>query len=394
MSIFNSLGSNYNQHFIIHSFGFGRKRDTARLKQLLHERYRAETIQLTYKGREAITLALKQLDLPEGSLVAVNGFTCYAVYQGITAAGLKPYYLDIELGSLNFSPEILEQALKNVKNIKAVIVQNTLGMPCNISSINSLCKQHNVTLVEDLAHSIGLDYKNGRQAGTVGQASALSFSQDKMIDAVSGGAVILQNSTEESPKAWSKINVRQRLACRLYPFETWFIRSTYKIGLGKLKLHFLKKLKLMPRPMSGAADTPHLLPSWFSRLAVLAFSNLESNIEHRQKIAEIYRKNLPKEILLRHVEGSLYLRFPILIEDRRALINFLKKSRIYVGDIWYDAPIGPKKYLSRTDYKNNQCPNSEFVAERILNLPTHININEEQAAKIAAKVDEWLKLER
>ncbi|HLB66656.1 MAG TPA: DegT/DnrJ/EryC1/StrS family aminotransferase, partial [Candidatus Saccharimonadales bacterium] len=109
MSVFNSLGSNYDSRFIFHSFGFGRKRDTANLKKLLHERYQAETIQLTYKGREAITLALKQLDLAEGSLVAVNGFTCYAVYQAITTAGLKPYYLDIEQGSLNFSPEILEQ---------------------------------------------------------------------------------------------------------------------------------------------------------------------------------------------------------------------------------------------------------------------------------------------
>jgi dTDP-4-amino-4,6-dideoxygalactose transaminase len=391
VSVFNSLGSNYSKHFILDSFGFGTKNDTLRLKQKLHETYKAETIQLTFKGREAITLILKQLNLPTGSLVAVNGFTCYAVYEAITAAELKPFYLDIEKNDLNFKPDTLQDALKNNKNIKAVMVQNTLGMIADVPTINRICKQHGAVLIEDLAHSIGLLYSGGTLAGTVADYSALSFSQDKVIDAVSGGAMVFKNVTENSPTSWDKVSLKVRLRGRLYPISTWVIRKTIRFWLGRFLLKFMKSSHLLSRPMSGEAGTPHTLPSWYSGLAVKAFNNLDNVVDHRQKIAAIYRQALPKENCLKHHDNNIYLRFPLLVDNRKELINYLKRWHIYITDIWYDAPIGPKKSMEQTDYKKGSCPNSEEISEKIVNLPTHINVNETQATLIAEKVSEWLK---
>ena len=145
--------------------------------------------------------------------------------------------------------------------------------------------------------------------------------------------------------------------------------------------------------MTGQADIAHTLPSWYSRLAVKSFAGLESLIAHRQHIAEIYRQNLPASICFKHHDNALYLRFPIFIDNRQTLIKELKKARIHIGDIWYDAPISPKRFMSKTDYKKGSCPNAEYVAERMVNLPTHINVSEEQAKVIAQKINQWLKLQ-
>lgn len=187
MSIFNSLGSNYDFNFVLKTL-FARGEDS-KLKSFLENKYPGKAT-LLYKGREAIELGLKSLNLPKGSFVAINGFTCFAVYDAIKKAGLNVEYLDIEKGDLNFSPESLQAALTKDSKIKAVIIQNTLGFPCDIDNISKICQENKLILIEDLAHSIGTRYENGQEAGTVGDMVILSFSQDKMIDAVSGGALI------------------------------------------------------------------------------------------------------------------------------------------------------------------------------------------------------------
>ncbi len=186
MSIFNSLGSNYNFGFAIRAL-FASNNDK-KLKAFLEEKYQGKAT-LLCKGRQAIELALKKTNLSEGT-VAINGFTCFAVYEAIKKAGLDVEYLDIAKDDLNFSAKTLEKHLEKNQKIKVVIIQNTLGYPCDIERISQLCKKKKVILIEDLAHSVGTRYSNRQEAGTVGDFVVLSFSQDKMIDTVTGGALI------------------------------------------------------------------------------------------------------------------------------------------------------------------------------------------------------------
>lgn len=189
MSIFNSLGSNYDLNFVFKTLLLkNNQKYKTELEEYLSEKFKGEVI-LTYKGRDAIEIALKLLNLPEGSFVAINGFTCFAVYEAIKKAEHKALYLDIDKGDLNFSADTLKRAA----NVKAVIIQNTLGYPCDIEKIAQVCKENDIILIEDLAHCVGTRYESGVEAGTVGDFVALSFSQDKMIDAVSGGALIKKN---------------------------------------------------------------------------------------------------------------------------------------------------------------------------------------------------------
>ena len=112
---------------------------------------------------------------------------------------------------------------------------------------------------------------------------------------------------------------------------------------------------------------------------------------HRQKIAEIYRQSLPSSVQFDHVDGSIYLRFPIRVNDPAGLISYLKQYGIYLADRWYDAPVAPARSLKLTNYQKGQCPVAERVASQMVNLPTHVNINEEQARILTEKVTQWLK---
>ena len=97
MSVFNSLGSNYNFNFVLKSlFTLGGNKETSALEKNLKEKYNGEVF-LFYKGREALTFALEFLNFPKNSAACYTGFTCYAVFAAIKEAGLKPIPLDIDL---------------------------------------------------------------------------------------------------------------------------------------------------------------------------------------------------------------------------------------------------------------------------------------------------------
>jgi dTDP-4-amino-4,6-dideoxygalactose transaminase len=133
-----------------------------------------------------------------------------------------------------------------------------------------------------------------------------------------------------------------------------------------------------------------------AKAATLLLSRWDERAEeatHHRKIAEIYKNTLPKSIQFEQnpESKSLYLRFPIKIEKRTELVAHLKQKGVHIGDTWYDAPVGPKRYLAQTNYQTGQCPNAEKLSATIINLPTHINISEVEAQSLAEEVSKWLQ---
>lgn len=392
MNVFNSLGSNYTFRFVLTTFlTKNEKKAFSRLKTYLENKYHGE-VHLVYKGREAIELALQLLSLPKGSVVAFNGFTCFAVYNAVTKSGLIAEYIDIADRDLNFSAETFRGFLKKNPSIKVLLIQNTLGYPCDIEAIAKICKEHSIILIEDLAHSIGAKYKNNEEAGTIGDFTILSFSQDKMIDGISGGALIIRNEKFKGRSVnFKKLENKKQIIDKLYPFFTFLIRKTYPSGFGKILHEILKRLHLLSNPM-GENDELVELPSWYCSLVYQQFKELDKNLDHRRKIARIYAEKMDQKIVSKQVCENINrasnLRFPIFVSERANLISYLKRYGVFVSDIWYDAPIAPKKYMRLTNY-TKQCPQSESISELIVNLPTHKNISEKQALEIANKINLW-----
>jgi len=394
MTHFNSLGSNYTVDFVIKALlTLNRRKYITELQELLKKKYQGE-VTLLYKGREALELALRLTDTPKGCKVVINGFTCYAVYKAIENAGYKVVYADVE-DDLNFSPETLEKLLQNNPTVKVVIIQNTLGIPCHIKEIETLCKKNSIILIEDLAHSAGSTYEDGREAGTVGDFTVLSFSQDKMIDSVSGGALIVRNNKyfNKTIPQLKNVSYVQQLKDRLYPLLTLLIRKSYQTGMGKMFHYTLRKFHLLSRPMAGGkVGELRQLPGWYCHLATSQFENLYGNLTHRREITLQYSREIEKDILsiqaIEQMKQGANVRFFIRVPDRQSLLKYLKPFGVNVADIWYDAPIAPVSYLSRTTYDHN-CPRAEKITETIVNLPTHRGMTALSVSRIARKVNIW-----
>jgi len=393
--IFNSLGSNYDFGFVIRSFfAISLGGESSKLRRFLDKKYQGKTA-LLYKGREAIKLALEISGVPKVSNVGVNGFTCFVVYQAITEAGYNPVYLDINGRNLNFD-------IKNLRrggDIRALIIQNTLGNPVDIVAIKSFCDKNKILLIEDLAHSVGSIYSNGVEAGCIGDFVALSFSQDKIVDAVSGGALVVRNKKFVSflnNIKYTTLPLNNQIHDRFYPQLTFIIRKLYPLGIGKPLHLFLKKIKALSDPIGTISTIKyHYLPEWYSFLINLKFLQLDEEIKHKKMITNIYLENINKKVISPQVkdnfEASSNIRFPIFVKDRDNLIHFLKNNGVFVSDIWYDAPVAPAKLTNETDY-GGECPNSELVSRQILNLPTHINVSKRDAEKISALINKWLNM--
>lgn len=372
------------------AFGGGSTTDHRQFKQLLGQHYDGQAT-LAYKGREALELAFRISGLPEGATVGINGFTCYVVYRAIERAGYKPVFIDIAPGQMDFGLDELQQAHDQNQDLAAIIVQNSLGYPVDIKALQTYCAKHKILIIEDGAHSLGAVYTGGQEVGTVGDLAMFSFSQDKPLDVVAGGALIDRRSKPGQQPDLQPVSWRQREINRDYPMWCGLIRGGYPIGLGRGLHYGLKKLHVLTGPMKDAGPGLHNMSIKTARLAVSRWHNRQAELQHRQTIAAIYEKGLPEELqLISKPSGQpSYLRFPLVTDDRAGLVKFLKKHHIYIGDTWYDAPIAPKRYLPQTTYKSGMCPQADRLVDRMVNLPTHININPQQAEYIVRKVKQW-----
>lgn len=395
MAVFNSLGSNYDFAFVSKATRISDSSEhSLALTKYLEERYQGE-VTLVYKGREAIRLALRKLDLKD-AVVGICGFTCFAVYDALIKEGYKVAYFDIDK-SLNYSLETLKKVHAKNPKLKVILIQNTLGYPADIEKIVKYCSEKKIFIIEDLALCIGAKYDNSKEVGTVGDMTVLSFSQDKVVDGISGGALIVRNEKWKAKKEieFLAISPKQQAKARMYPQLTWLIRKSYGFGIGKGAHFGFKKFKLLQGPMDDQeVDVIHSLPHWQAGLIYAGFEDLPTLSDHRRTIASIYAQTLDKSVLSKlicdKVMLSANLRFPIFLENRDSLFLHLKSLGIYITDTWFDAPISPKRYLSRTNY-TNQCPNSEKIASLIVNLPTHKNISEKDARVLAKAINQWLK---
>lgn len=352
-------------------------------------------------GRSALMAILNSLGFKKGDEVLLQAFTCNAAVNPILWSKLKPVYVDCEEQTFNIDIEDLRK--KITQNSKAVIVQHTFGLPCNMDEILEVCHQNNLILIEDCAHSLGAEYKS-KKVGTFGKAAFFSFSRDKVISSVYGGITItgdleLSKKIKEYQEKIGHPSLFWTNQQLLHPIlMNWLILPTYKI-FGKYLLILFQWLHILSKAVHWKEKRgrmpgyfPKRMPNALALLALNQFEKLERFNQHRQKIAAIYAKELSNTRYkipdTKYAAASVFLRFPIRHQNARQIIKQAWRNNLLIGD-WYDKVIAPHDTkLEKMQYVLGNCPKAEKLVRATLNLPTHINISKEQARKIV----EFLKL--
>jgi len=142
-------------------------------------------------GTAALHLAVKLCGVKPGDVVLCSDLTFSASVNPVSYEGGVQVFVDSERDSWNMDPAALERAFEKYPHPKAVIVANLYGTPAKLEEIKAICDAHGVPLIEDAAESLGATYR-GKQTGTFGKYSALSYNGNKIIT-TSGGGMFLSN---------------------------------------------------------------------------------------------------------------------------------------------------------------------------------------------------------
>lgn len=367
--IFLGQASNYSVSQVLrHLFAFGHEIDSDQLKQALQTKYGQGSnatdidtkVALYQTGRSALTAALIATT-PKHSAVVIPGLTCIAVVRAVRTAGCIPVFVDIDPKTLQYDFDQLEETLRNNSEIRTIIVQNTLGFTIDMQQLEKITKAHKVKLVEDLAHSAGRFYPDGREVGTVGAATALSFGKGKAIDTISGGAVVIrEEKTRLMRLPCLKARKSTRWRARWYPMLGLIIRAGYHVGLGKIFTGVFLKLHWIERSADAELNLDHRLSHWQAKLALKQL------------------QNLPKTPLREYA----------LVKQREKLLADWRRKGYLLDEIWYDTPVSPIRYRKEANFPTNACPNTVKIATEIVNLPTWYS--EKRLAPVRAMMQKYL----
>lgn len=360
--IFLGLASSYRAGRIWrHVFAWGGKKDSEELKQKLAKRYdaKANDVVLYHTGRSALAAAFQAVAKP-GSGVVIPGLTCIAVVRAVRAAGCVPIFVDIDPETLQYDWDALDKTLKVCYNVSTIVAQNTLGLPLDMSRLEKVAHRHDLKIVEDLAHSAGRFYPDGREVGTVGAATALSFGKGKAIDTIAGGALVLRGKAKVQPvppKRRPRWGDRWRE--RWYPAFGALIRGGYHVGLGKVITAVFLKLKWIQKSADAELNLDTRLTYWQAKLA-------------SQQLDELPRTPL---------RGHTFVR------EREKLLKALRLKGYYFDEIWYDTPVSPERYAKEAGFPESECPNTVKVAAEIINYPSWYS--DAQLAPVKDFVQQW-----
>ncbi|MGC6423880.1 MAG: DegT/DnrJ/EryC1/StrS family aminotransferase [Lentimonas sp.] len=143
-------------------------------------------------GTAALHMALMVLGVGSGDRVVCPTFTFAASANPVCYLGAEPVFVDSEESSWNMDPDLLERALQQEQNVKAVIIVHLYGQCARMDEIVAVCRRHNVPIVEDAAEALGATYR-GKAAGSFGDLAFFSFNGNKIITTSAGGMLLSSN---------------------------------------------------------------------------------------------------------------------------------------------------------------------------------------------------------
>ena len=227
----------------------------------------------------------------------------------------------------------------------------------DIVAIEKFAEKHGLTIIEDLAHCTGVKYADGREAGTIGAATALSFGKEKSIDTISGGAVILRHPCKNAIQAPSKTpRPSDALRVRFYPLFGAMYRGLSYIHLNGALMRLLLAMHWVEKSADNKLDLTRKISKFEAKMALGQIRSLKRSGE--PPIREFY-----------------------LVRDRNEVLKRLEKSGYYFGGFWYEKPVSPERYYKKVHFDEQACPVSTEVAGKIINFPTYYSKRELEPAR-------------
>ncbi len=310
-------------------------------------------------GTDALQIALMALGLEPGDEVITPSFTYIATTEVVALLRLKPVFVEVDPDTFCMHPEALRKAI--TPKTKVIVPVHLYGHSAPMEEILQIAREHNLRVVEDNAQAIGCSYtfSDGRtqKTGTMGDVGTTSFYPSKNLGAYGDGGAIFTRDAD--------------LAAQMKMIANH----------GQQKRYYHERVGCNSR-----------LDSVQAAILRVKLQHLDTYNQARQKVAAYYNAafanhpNIQTPVVAPY-SNHVYHQYTLIIKnaDRDALGKHLADHQV-PSMIYYPVPGHRQPMFTGMDIACGDLTVTDWLTERVISLPVHTEMEEEQLEWITRHV--------
>jgi UDP-2-acetamido-2-deoxy-ribo-hexuluronate aminotransferase len=310
-------------------------------------------------GTDALLIALMALDIRPGDEVITAPFTFFATAEMIALIGARPVFVDVDPRTYNLDPAKLEAAI--TPRTRAIMPVSLFGQCADFDAINSIACRHELPVIEDAAQSFGATYK-GRRSNALSLIGATSFFPSKPLGCYGDGGALF---TDDDGLATLMREIRVHGQDRRYHHP--------RLGLTS-RLDSIQAAVLL------------------AKLEIFA-----DEVAARERVGAVYAGLIDAtfarsggKVRAPHVESfnaSVYAQYTVEVE-RRDVVETRMKALGVPTAVHYPMSLHEQPVFGYLGQPAGSFPASEAAARRVLSLPMHPYLTQEQQEQVVAALAE------
>lgn len=314
-------------------------------------------------GTDALQIAMMALGLQPGDEVITPSFTYIATTEVIALLKLTPVFVEVNPQTFCIDPAAVENAI--TPKTKAIVPVHLYGHAAPMEEIMAIAKKYNLFVIEDNAQAIGCDYTfsggTKKKTGTIGHIGTTSFYPSKNLGAFGDGGAIFTNDDELAVK----------------------LKMMANHGQSKQYYH-------------DVVGCNSRLDSIQAAILDIKLRYLDEYCDARRKVADYYDNAFAGNPKIKTPFRAAYShhvfhQYTLILEgvDRNGLKQFLADNNI-PAMIYYPVPGHKQKMFEQFNTASQAMPVTDWLTERVISLPIHTEMDEEQLNFITTKVLEFV----
>jgi dTDP-4-amino-4,6-dideoxygalactose transaminase len=314
-------------------------------------------------GTDALQIAMMGLDLKPGDEVITPSFTYIATTEVIALLKLTPVFVEVDPQTFCIDPFAIRKAVTS--KTKAIVPVHLYGQSAPMGEIMDIAREFNLHVIEDNAQAIGCDYifNNGikKKTGTIGTIGTTSFYPSKNLGAYGDGGALYTNDDDLAVK----------------------LKMIANHGQSKRYYHDIIGCNSRLDSIQAAILNEKL-------------KHLDDYIEARQQVAAFYDKAFEtcskiKTPFRASYSSHVFHQYTLILEgvNRDELHEFLTGQKI-PSMIYYPVAAHQQKMFSQFNVSELDLPVTDWLIQRVISLPMHTEMDEEQLHYISSKVLEFV----
>ena len=313
-------------------------------------------------GTDALQIAMMALDLQPGDEVITPSFTYIATVEAAAILKLQPVFVEVDKQTFCMDTEAIEKAI--TPKTKAIVPVHLYGQAAEMEKIMAIAAKHNLYVIEDNAQAIGCDYtfSDGtvKKTGSIGDIGCTSFYPSKNLGAFGDGGAIFTNDDSLAVK----------------------LKMIASHGQSKRYYH-------------DVVGCNSRLDAIQAAILDIKLKHLDEYIAARKKAADYYDKAFAGNDSIITPYRSAYSnhvfhQYTLILNNvnRDALHNYLTENAV-PSMIYYPVPCHKQQMFDAFGGSGFNLPVTDWLTERVISLPMHTELEQEQQDFIIAKVLEF-----